>query len=112
MAGETKNGMQCAEFDALLIEALDATLTGPKLESFQAHARVCAVCGPLLPEADAGRRWLKSLPEIEPHPHGAQHSAGHHGNESKRVPVRARSEGFVGDAVTAWLRPVFVPSFP
>ena len=67
MAGETKNGMQCAEFDALLNEALDATLTGPKLESFQAHARVCAVCGPLFAEADAGRRWLKSLPEVEPH---------------------------------------------
>ena len=46
MPGETKNGMQCAEFDALLNEALDATLTGAKLESFQAHARVCAVCGP------------------------------------------------------------------
>ena len=28
MSGETKNGMQCAEFDALLIEALDGTLTG------------------------------------------------------------------------------------
>ena len=47
MPGETKNGMQCAEFDALLSEALDGTLAGPKLESFQAHARVCAVCGPL-----------------------------------------------------------------
>ena len=42
MAGETKNGMQCAEFDALLIEALDGSLSGRKLESFQAHARVCA----------------------------------------------------------------------
>ena len=30
MAGETKNGMQCAEFDALLNEALDGTLAGSK----------------------------------------------------------------------------------
>ena len=59
MAGETKNGMQCAEFDALLNDALDGTLAGPKLESFQAHARVCALCGPLFAEADGGRRWLK-----------------------------------------------------
>ena len=66
MAGEIKNGMQCGEFDALLSEALDGPLTGEKLESFQAHARVCAVCGPLLAEADAGRRWLKSLDEVEP----------------------------------------------
>jgi hypothetical protein len=66
MAGESKNGMQCVEFEALLNEALDETLKGQKLVSFQAHARTCAVCGPLLAEADAGRRWLKSLAEVEP----------------------------------------------
>jgi hypothetical protein len=66
MASESKNGMQCAEFETLLNEALDETLKGHKLESFQAHARTCAVCGPLLAEADAGQRWLKSLAEAEP----------------------------------------------
>jgi len=66
MPGEAKNGMPCGEFEALLIEALDETLTGAKLEAFQAHARVCAACGPLSAEADAGRRWLKSLAEAEP----------------------------------------------
>jgi hypothetical protein len=66
MTGETKNGMQCAEFDALLSDALDQQLTGTKLESFQAHARVCLVCGPLLAETQAGQRWLKSLEEVEP----------------------------------------------
>ena len=65
MAGESKNGMQCAEFETLLSEALDETLSGAKLESFHAHARSCSVCGPLLAEADAGRRWLKSLAEVE-----------------------------------------------
>jgi hypothetical protein len=66
MAGEINNAMQCAEFEALLNDALDQTLTGQKFESFQAHARVCTVCGPLLAEADAGKRWLKSLAEIDP----------------------------------------------
>ena len=66
MAGEIKNGMQCNEFEALLNDALDETLTGEKFDGFQAHARGCAVCGPLLAEADAGRRWLKSLAEIDP----------------------------------------------
>ncbi len=66
MAAENKNGMQCAEFDALLSDALDERLTGPKLESFQAHARVCPTCGPLLAEADAGLRWLDQLVEVEP----------------------------------------------
>src|SRR5579864_54846 len=66
MAAENKNGMQCSEFDALLSEVLDQRLTGEKLESFQAHARGCPTCGPLLAEADAGLRWLHELVEVEP----------------------------------------------
>src|SRR6202521_3458954 len=66
MAAENKNSMQCAEFDALLSEALDQRLSGDKLESFQAHARGCPTCGPLLAEADAGLRWLHDLVEVEP----------------------------------------------
>jgi len=58
MAAENKSGMQCTEFDALLSEALDQRLSADKLESFQAHARGCPTCGPLLAEADAGLRWL------------------------------------------------------
>ena len=112
MPGEPKNGMQCGEFDALLNDALDATLTGPKLESFQAHARVCAVCGPLLAEADAGRRWMKSLAEVEPPAH-LMHNIllATTGHESKRLAVRAQSDSSSSwvDKVTAWLRPVFAP---
>ena len=110
MPGESKNGMQCGEFDALLNDALDGTLSGPKLESFQAHARICAVCGPLLSEADAGRRWLKSLVEAEP-PANLVHNilVATTGHESKRTLVSAQSEASWKDKVTAWLRPVFAP---
>ncbi len=66
MAAENKNGMQCSEFDALLSEALDQRLSADKLESFQAHARGCPTCGPLLAETDAGLRWLHELVEVEP----------------------------------------------
>jgi Putative zinc-finger len=71
MPGETHNGeiqksMQCAEFDALISDALDHTLAGAKLEAFQAHAQTCSVCGPLFKEAEAGQRWLKSLQPLEP----------------------------------------------
>jgi hypothetical protein len=66
MAAENKDGMHCSEFDALLSEALDQRLSGEKLESFQAHARGCPTCGPLLAEADAGLRWLHELVEVEP----------------------------------------------
>jgi hypothetical protein len=66
MPGETHNGMQCSEFEALLFDALDNQLSGAKREYFQAHARVCAKCGPLFAEAEAGQHWLKSLAEVEP----------------------------------------------
>src|ERR1700752_200407 len=66
MPDHTGNGMQCNEFDLLLSDALDGILTGTGLDRFQAHARVCQACGPLLAEAEAGRNWLKGLTEVEP----------------------------------------------
>jgi hypothetical protein len=69
MADQEKNGMQCAEFERGLSEALDEKLDAQSFEGFQAHARSCSVCGPLLTEADAGRRWLKSLEDVEPPAH-------------------------------------------
>jgi hypothetical protein len=58
--------MQCSEFDALLSQAIDGTLAGERLEGFEAHARECKTCGPLLQEAEAGLGWLKSLEDAEP----------------------------------------------
>ena len=66
MAGQQHNGMQCSEFDALLSQAIDGTLSGERLTAFEAHGRECRMCGPLLQEAEAGRGWLKSLEEVEP----------------------------------------------
>ena len=67
MPDHTSNGMHCNEFDLLLTDALDGVLSKAELDRFQAHARVCGACGPLLAEAEAGRTWLKSLTEVE-HP--------------------------------------------
>jgi hypothetical protein len=66
MAGQQHNGMQCSEFDALLSQAIDGTLSGERLTAFEAHGRECKICGPLLQEAEVGRSWLKSLEEVEP----------------------------------------------
>src|SRR6266436_8896352 len=66
MPDQTSKGMQCNEFDLLLSDALDGVLTETGLDRFQAHARVCPACAPLLAEAEAGRNWLKGLTEVEP----------------------------------------------
>jgi hypothetical protein len=66
MPDHTNHGMQCNEFDLLLTDFLDGVLTGAGLDRFQAHARSCKACGPLLAEAEAGQNWLKGLTEVEP----------------------------------------------
>src|SRR5207237_8053697 len=109
MPGESKNGMQCAEFEALLSEAVEQALSGSRLESFQAHAQACVVCGPLLAEAEEGHRWLKSLEEVDP-PANLVHNIliATTGRES----TRARKEGISWQAAAAgWLRPLFAPVF-
>jgi len=68
MLGETKPGMQCAEFDVLLTEALDGTLQGERRERFEAHKSECVTCGALFEEASSGLAWLREVEEVTPPP--------------------------------------------
>ena len=113
MPGESKNGMQCSEFDASLTEALDGTLAGTKLEQFRSHASVCSVCGPLFAEVDAGRRLLMSLEEIEPPAHLMNRIlAGTSGIDTARLTAGAsQPQTSWLDRIRAWAAPVFNPFF-
>lgn len=66
MPGENHKAIQCSEFETLLSEAVEQRITGKALEIFNAHAEGCANCRLLFAEAQEGRRWLKSLAEVEP----------------------------------------------
>ena len=73
MPEERKHGIECTEFEALLSEAMDGVagqsqLSAERKESFEAHRRECAVCGPMFADVQAGQRWLKALAleEVEP----------------------------------------------
>lgn len=61
--------MQCAEFEALLMEALDGELSAERRAGFDAHCRACVVCGPMFTDAEAGRMWLRSLEPVEAPPY-------------------------------------------
>src|SRR5271157_1395686 len=69
MPDEFKHGVECTEFEALLSDALEGQLSPARRESFEAHRRVCAVCGPLFAEVQAGQQWLRSLEAVEPPAH-------------------------------------------
>ncbi len=67
MPGETKHGIECTEFETLLSDALDGDgrLSPARKESFEAHRRVCEICGPLFAHVQAGRQLLRAL-ALEP----------------------------------------------
>lgn len=111
MAAEDHNDMQCSEFDALLSEALDQILSGPKFEAFQAHAKSCAVCGPLLAEAGVGKRWLEQLVEVDPPQHLVHNIlAATSGLDTARVPgAVAVPQISWYDRVVDWIGAAFRP---
>jgi hypothetical protein len=112
MPGEANHAMQCAEFDALLTEALDGTLAGTKLERFRAHATVCPVCGPLYAEVDAGRRLLTSLAEVEPPDYLVNNIlAATTGIDTARLREAARGSSQPSwlDRARAWMAPFTTP---
>jgi hypothetical protein len=65
MPGETKHGIECTEFEMLLTDALEGQLSPARKEGFEAHRRVCAICGPLFAEVQTGRQLLRAL-ALEP----------------------------------------------
>ena len=60
-----QSGMQCSEFETLLMDALDGGLTTEAMAKFRAHSASCVSCGSLFAEVEAGRNWLTSLVEVE-----------------------------------------------
>jgi hypothetical protein len=66
MLGESKSGMMCAEFDALLTEAMDGTLNGERRERFEQHKAGCTVCETLFSEVNSGLGWLSELEDVAP----------------------------------------------
>ncbi len=65
MNGETKNRMQCAEFEAILSDALDGLLSTSDDIRFKAHLASCSSCAPMFHEAEAGLKWLSALKDDE-----------------------------------------------
>jgi hypothetical protein len=61
MYGGIEHEIGCDEFQAMLADALDGVLSGPRQAAFEAHRRTCALCAPLHAEAETGLRWLQLL---------------------------------------------------
>ena len=69
MYGESKPGVQCVEFEALLADALDSTLHGATLAGFEEHQKSCPACAAMFQETSTGKQWLMQLEDVEPPKH-------------------------------------------
>lgn len=97
--------MDCTQFEALLADALDGTLSGPVLAGFRGHAAACADCGPMLAAARAGMTWLKSLPEVEPPRNLVRNILIATSGAQAAAPVQAATSPW-RERLRAWTRPL------
>ena len=109
MNGDPKNGMQCAEFDALLTDALDGTLSAAKMASFEQHKSACATCGTMFAEAEAGLKWLETLDEVEPPTNLVHNILAVTSGRTETVRTTEAPKQAVWDRVRAWVQPHVSP---
>ena len=114
MVGETKPGMQCAEFDALLTEAIDGTLAGGRREDFERHKAGCAACQALFAEVTSGVAWLEELEEVAPPRmlvHNILAATSGAAQEAAQAEVRPSAWERLRRQVRVVLAPVLTPRF-
>ncbi len=113
--GDRGPQMECTEFEALLSEAMDGDgqLSPARQKSFDAHRRVCAVCGPLFADVQAGRQWLQSLEAVEPPVHLVHNilsaTSGVISRRAVATTDGARTTPF-GERVREWWDSFFTPT--
>src|SRR5512140_3748499 len=109
MNGETQHGMQCAEFDALLADALDGTLSAAKMATFEQHKGACATCGAMFAEAEAGLNWLGMLEEVEPPTNLVHNILATTSGRTETVRAEVVAKQSAWDRVRAWVQPHVAP---
>jgi hypothetical protein len=63
--GEPGRVLRCDEWENLLADALDGTLSTPDAAAFTRHHRECVLCAQMLKETGQGRAWMEYL-AVEP----------------------------------------------
>lgn len=105
-----QHGMQCAEFEALLADAVEGSLDEGRMQSFRSHAGTCAVCASAFAEAAAGYQSMRSLELLEA-PVRLVHNilVATTGVEPASTPAQVRVSQSWPQRVQSWLRPVVTP---
>jgi anti-sigma factor RsiW len=59
--GESGRALRCDEWENLLADALDGTLSPADQAAFTRHQNECALCAQMLKQTEQGRAWMKHL---------------------------------------------------
>jgi hypothetical protein len=109
MKQSSQNGMRCAEFEALLTEAVEGSLDTAGMQSFRGHASVCAVCSQLFAEARAGYQWAHTLHEVEPPAHLLHNILAATSGSATANARQIAAPTSIWQRLRGWLGPVVVP---
>lgn len=60
--------MKCPEFESILADYLDGTLTNTERAAVELHAAECAPCGAFMAEVTHGVSLLETVPAVDPPP--------------------------------------------
>jgi hypothetical protein len=63
--GESGKKLDCDQWESLLADALDGTLSAADQAAFARHQNECALCAQMFEETEQGRAWMKYL-DVEP----------------------------------------------
>jgi Putative zinc-finger len=65
---QSGESQQCAQCEAMLMDALDGTLSPEDQAAFDLHLLGCPVCSAMLADAQRGAAWLEMLRDPRPEP--------------------------------------------
>ncbi|HXR77551.1 MAG TPA: zf-HC2 domain-containing protein [Bryobacteraceae bacterium] len=101
--------MNCAEFEILLSDYVDGTVSIDQRRAIEAHADSCPVCREFLRDVFQAVSFMDSAEKVAPPPELITRIVYH----APRGRVRDESEyrGFFSRTFTKWLQPVLQPRF-
>src|SRR3954449_9626384 len=99
--------MNCAEFEILLADYADGTLSAAERASLEQHAQSCAGCQDLLNEVCGVVKFLRKVEDVAPPPELITRIAYYAPIGRIREPLER--QGFFGKLISDWIQPMLQP---
>src|SRR5690348_16389167 len=99
--------MNCADFEILLADYIDGTLSSPERAQIEQHVSSCSGCRELLRDASGAVAFLSRVGEVAPPPELVTRIAFQAPARRPREPFERQS--VLSRLATKWLQPILQP---